>query len=290
MSNQPLVSVALITYKQEEYIAECIESAVAQKVDFPIEIVVGDDCSPDGTGAILEEYAQKYPEIIKYKRREKNLGMHKNWEYTIKDCTGKYIALLEGDDYWIEEDKLAKQVKLMEANPDAAMIFTNAEVLNQTSMVADDTYVMRSFDERQEFSFDELLKSNPAPTCTVLFRNGLFEKFPEEYYQSPYADWMFNLLNAEHGRILYMKDVTSVYRYHPGGVFGQSDELMRIRRMLQCYELIASIFSHNARAVKLVGRFIKETNLKLEREYKKQGQFSKYLLKYVQNRLKKKPA
>lgn len=290
MSNQPLVSVALITYKQEEYIAQCIESAIAQKVDFTIEIVVGDDCSPDNTGAILEEYAQKHPDLVKYKRREKNLGMHKNWERTIRDCSGKYIALLEGDDYWREEDKLSKQVKLLEANPDAAMIFTNAEVLNQTSMVADDTYMMPVFDSRQEFSFEELLKSNPAPTCTVVFRNGLFDEFPEEYYQSPYADWMLNLLNAAHGRILYMKDVTSVYRYHPGGVFGQSNELLRIQRMLKCYELIASIFSDKPEAVKLVGEFIKETNLKLEKEYKKQGQFSKYLVKYLQNRLNKKPA
>lgn len=290
MSDQPLVSVALITYKQERYIAQCIESAIAQKVDFPIEIVVGDDCSPDGTGAVIEGYAKKYPDLIKYKRREKNLGMHKNWEHTIRDCKGKYVALLEGDDYWLEEDKLAKQVARMEANPDAAMIFSNAEVLNQTSMVADDTYVMPVFDSREEFSFDELLKSNPAPTCTVLFRNNMFEKFPEEYYQSPYADWMLNLLNAEHGKILYMKDVTSVYRYHPGGVFGQSNELMRIQRMLKCYELIASIFSHNTHAVELVGKFIEETNLKLEKEYRKQGQFSKYLVKYLQNRLKTKPA
>lgn len=290
MSEQPLVSVALITYKQEGYIDECIQSALAQKVDFPMEIVVGDDCSPDSTGAILEGYAQKYPDIVKYKRREKNLGMHRNWEQTIRDCNGKYIALLEGDDYWIDEQKLAKQVKLMEANPDAAMIFTNAEVLNQTSMVADDTYVMPSFDSRSEFSFEELLKSNPAPTCTVLFRNGLFDKFPEEYYKSPYADWMLNLLNAQHGRILYLKDVTSVYRYHPGGVFGQSNEILRIQRMYTCYELIGSIFSEDKKASLLVEGFKKETNLRLEKEYRKQGLFSKYLVKYLKNRLQKKSA
>src|ERR1017187_10207934 len=95
----PKVSVLMITYNHEKYIAQAIESVLMQKTNFPFELVIGEDCSTDGTGAIVAEYSRKYPEIIRAHLRERNLGALENFRALFRACRGKYLALLEGDDY-----------------------------------------------------------------------------------------------------------------------------------------------------------------------------------------------
>ena len=286
MSLRPMVSICLITYNQEKYIDECIKGALAQKAEFPIEIVVGDDCSKDSTSKKLEAYAIQHPDVIKYNKRDANLGMHKNWVKTIKECTGKYIALLEGDDFWSDPEKLSKQVKLMEENPDAALCFTNAWIENETDLIADDVYVMHRLSHKTEFTLEEFLQSNPIPTCTTLYRNGLFDEFPLQFYESPYADWIVHLLNARHGRILYLSDITSNYRYHSAGVFGKSSEIDRINRMMKCYQLISEIFADDDWALGELKKHLASTHLALEKEYRVQKMYFRYLSKLIDNRLK----
>lgn len=117
MKNIPMVSVAMITYNHDKYIRQALDSILMQKVDFEYEVVVGDDCSPDNTQEILREYQALYPDKFKIIFRDKNIGATKN-AYDVKmHCTGRYIAHLEGDDYWIDENKLQKQVDFLNANP-----------------------------------------------------------------------------------------------------------------------------------------------------------------------------
>jgi len=113
--NSPLVSIICITYNHEPYIAEAIEGVLMQKCSFPIELVIGEDCSTDNTRKICEEYANK-SELIKLLPTETNLGMMPNFIRTLQSCTGKYIAMCEGDDYWTDPLKLQKQVDFLEAN------------------------------------------------------------------------------------------------------------------------------------------------------------------------------
>ena len=95
---------------QENFINDCIEGALNQIVDFDYEIIIGDDCSIDKTSEICKNYAQNYPNIIKYYRRDQNLGLSGNWVATLKNCSGNYVALCEGDDYWTNPNKLQLQV------------------------------------------------------------------------------------------------------------------------------------------------------------------------------------
>ncbi len=116
--NEIKVSVIIISYKQEKYIRDAIESVLNQKVNFNYEIILADDCSKDNTYKIMEEYAKKYPKIIKLLKREKNLGATQNELDASMHSCGKYITKLEGDDYWIDEEKLQKQVDFLENNPE----------------------------------------------------------------------------------------------------------------------------------------------------------------------------
>ncbi|HPD39860.1 MAG TPA: glycosyltransferase, partial [Mesotoga infera] len=125
-SDKPLVSVFMITYNHEKYIAQAIESALMQKTDFNYEIVIGEDCSTDRTREIVVDYANRYPEIIKPILHENNVGAKANSESVRKACIGKYVAILEGDDYWIDPLKLQKQVDFLESHPHFSVCFTRA--------------------------------------------------------------------------------------------------------------------------------------------------------------------
>ena len=114
----PLLSVFMITYNHEKHIAEAIESALMQKTSFKYEIVIGEDCSTDQTREIVLEYATRYADKVKPIYQERNVGANKNAASVREACKGKYIALLEGDDYWIDPLKLQKQVDFLEAHPD----------------------------------------------------------------------------------------------------------------------------------------------------------------------------
>jgi glycosyltransferase involved in cell wall biosynthesis len=110
------VSVCVITYNQEKYIRQCLQSIVDQKTDFEFEVIVGDDCSTDGTRAIVQEFSDRYPEVVKPKFHKKNGGGTKNYFSVHEQAKADYIAHCDGDDYWLP-NKLSYQVALLDTMP-----------------------------------------------------------------------------------------------------------------------------------------------------------------------------
>jgi len=131
--NDPLVSVWMITYNHEKYIAQAIDSILTQKTNIDYEIVIGDDYSTDRTREIVLEYKSKHPEKIKLLLQKKNVGLMQNFIDTLKACTSKYIALLEGDDYWTDPKKLQKQIDYMSANPQCVMVHTDYDLFYEAT-------------------------------------------------------------------------------------------------------------------------------------------------------------
>ena len=131
----PLVSISCITYNHEPYIVQALNGFLMQKTSFPFEVLVHDDASTDRTADIIREYEKKFPKIIKPIYQKENqyskgfTAVTATWNFP--RAQGKYIALCEGDDYWIDENKLQIQVDFLERNPEYTMCFHNAEVLNE---------------------------------------------------------------------------------------------------------------------------------------------------------------
>lgn len=130
LHSSPIVSVLMLTYNHEAYIAQAIEGIVAQKTSFPIELIIGEDCSPDNTLDVAMSYQKKYPELIRIITADVNVGARKNSYRLETAARGKYIAYCEGDDYWHDPQKLQMQVDFFENNPDYGMVFTNADTLD----------------------------------------------------------------------------------------------------------------------------------------------------------------
>ena len=130
---KPVVSVHMLTYNHTKYIAGAIEGVLQQRTDFPFELVIGDDCSTDGTREIVEAYAESFPEIIRVVTSESNVGMHENSDRVLSACVGEFIAWCEGDDCWTREDKLQIQVDYLRSNPDCVLVFSDYDLLNVLS-------------------------------------------------------------------------------------------------------------------------------------------------------------
>jgi len=217
MENKPLVSVCMITYNHEDFISQAIEGALMQKTDFPIELVIGEDCSTDRTREICLEYQQKYPEIIRILPREKNLGMMPNFVDTLKNCQGKYIALCEGDDYWDNQQKLSYQVDFLEANLDYSGVCTSVKrYFQDTKKFEKEPYYKNlGLKQKEDITTEKLLKGFLIRTATLMFRNNLFE--PNLIKNFCFGDKFLQLLISTKGDICFFNQEDTVYRVHRGG-------------------------------------------------------------------------
>ena len=229
------VSICIITYNQDKYIERAIESVLMQQCNFTYDIIISDDSSTDNTKTIVERYAMKSPGLIKAYYAESNLGMLRNWEKALKLCTGRYIALLEGDDFWNDSYKLQKQFGILESHPDCVISFTNATNAYESGEEGYPRYV----DKTEEFyTTKDLLEYNFIPTCSVLMRNHITETFlPRAYFKSPFADWIIHIVNSRFGKIHFLNEFTCTYQIHSLGVWGgikKEKQLLNKLKALNC--------------------------------------------------------
>lgn len=178
--SKPLVSVKMITYNHAAFIAQAIEGVLQQKTNFPVELVIGEDCSTDGTREIVCKYREKFPDIIRVITSDGNVGAKKNWYRTTKACRGKYIAFCEGDDYWHHPEKLQKQVGYLENHTECGLVYSSYDVYHVTSGKKINDFVRyRKWEMPEDWTAPEFIASGGGRacgimTCTVVIRSDLY--------------------------------------------------------------------------------------------------------------------
>ena len=220
----PLISICSITYNHENFVSETLDSFLMQESAYPYEILISDDCSPDKTQDIINQYVKKYPNIIKSNLREKNVGMMVNFIENIARANGKYIALCEGDDYWTDENKLQKQVDFLEKNDDFVITYSNTQAFNENGLL-EKNYGGSSFD----LSKENLQKCIAISTPTVCFRNlSILKEFPQEGLTSKFGDLFLWSILGNYGKGKYLPNIKkTMYRVHDGGVFSKQSQAHR---------------------------------------------------------------
>lgn len=133
MNERVLISVVIPSYNRADTVGQTIDSILAQKVDADVEIVIGDDCSTDNAREVLEQYRQKYPDIIRLFLREQNMGLGANWAQCVKDCRGEFICNCDNDDYWHNPNKLQLQLDYMRVHPKCNILITNHRTHNRST-------------------------------------------------------------------------------------------------------------------------------------------------------------
>ena len=213
------VSVAIITYNQQSTVGQAVDSVLAQRGAADSEIVVTDDASTDSTGDVLRELQAAHPDRIRLTIRSTNVGFQRNFFDTLAACRGRYIALLEGDDYWIDGRKLERQVEVLESEPDLGGVFHDAWI--EDTATGSRRLRIGERDIERTVGPTSLLLENNIATASMVFRNGLrWDELPDWLYEAPVADYPLALLISEVGPWRYLPEVMSVYRSHGDGVWG----------------------------------------------------------------------
>jgi glycosyltransferase involved in cell wall biosynthesis len=212
-----LVSVCMITYNHEKYIAQAIEGIVSQQCNFKFELIIGDDCSKDKTRDIIISYAEKYPDVIVTILPEKNMGATTNSSACLARATGKYVAFVEGDDYWQDMHKLQRQFDFMEANPDFSLCFTRVDVVDDKGNEAPNIFPEVTKDE---FTIEDVIMTEKCfiPTATLFFKNILPRPMPAFYMNAVSADIATHLILCDLGKVKCLPGKSAAYREHPGGI------------------------------------------------------------------------
>ena len=241
------VSVAMITYNHEAYVAEAIESVLMQGTDFGFELVVGEDCSTDGTRSIVCSHRDRHPDRMRVVLRKRNIGMIPNFIATLEACQGQYIALCEGDDYWTDPHKLQKQVHFLEAHPECSLCFHNVTILQEGENGR--ARLRYPIEQKRMWSIEDILFRNPISTCSVMFRSGLVDEFPEWYYTLPMGDWPLWVLLATKGYAGYIDEDMATRRLHAGGVFTGRNVVQWASTVLDAYDVMdrSLDFAHHER-------------------------------------------
>ena len=223
----PVVSVCCLTYNHVKYITQAIESFLLQETKFPFEVLISDDASTDGTTKLLEKYQNNYPNIIRTFIQTENLytqGPMLAFNYLYPLARGKYIALCEGDDYWIDNNKLQKQVDWLERNNNYSMCTHSVKMLNDT---IDKVPFYPTVDwTKSDNDFLDILHNHFIPTPSVLFRN-LLDNYP--FYGPDSVDMLagdmaIELFMASKGLCYYDKEAMGVYRNHDNGITKRDPE------------------------------------------------------------------
>jgi len=234
------VSALLISFNQERTIAQAIKGVLDQQTKFEFELVIGDDCSTDSTPEIIRSYAKEFPNRIRVLPREQNMGDKgaRNFADAYLNCKGKYVALLEGDDYWTCPEKLQRQVEALDQHPDWAICFHNVRRL-----YVDTENPATEFPgaEHPEVStIEDLLKDNFIQTCSIVVRNEIIKEFPDWYFLPGPGDWFFSLLNAQRGHIGYLPEVMATYRVHANGIWTGRDRDLASKEQAAKFRVLAA--------------------------------------------------
>jgi glycosyltransferase involved in cell wall biosynthesis len=232
----------MITYNHERFLAQAIDSALAQRTPFDVEIVVGEDCSKDRTREILRAYTERYPGRVRALLPEKNLGINRNLVATLRACQGEYVALLEGDDFWTDPNKLQKQVEFLDARPDFELCFHDV-----TTIRDDDPTSVRQrrtpVRGKSVLSLNDLLLiGNFIPTCSAVFRNRDFSQMPDWFFSLRIGDYPLNMMTAERGKLGYLPGAMGCYRLHTGGTFSAQSNQRNVEEMVRMMDLVKQYF------------------------------------------------
>lgn len=282
------LSVFVVTYNQEQYIRQCLESIAMQKVNFDYEVIIGDDCSTDGTGAICDEYAAKYPQIQVY-HHPQNLGLLKNWEFVMNKCKGKYIALIEGDDYWIDENKLQRQVDWLDTHPEYTLTFTRAEIQYENGAEVGQEKDLPNLAER-EYSVFEICKNFVVLSSSTVIRNVLQPIFYSD--QLLYADTYTFIELCKRGKAYCFGVPTVKYRIHAKNLSYSGDWDFYVHAYNQClyfnqiYPELRSVYEPRLEETIIYLLYDKEKSLKYRIAYMKRHPkliCSRFLLTTIKN-------
>ncbi len=246
--NEIMVTVCIVTYNQEKWIRQTLDSVLAQQTEYPFEVIIGEDHGTDATRAICQEYADKY-ENVTLLPSTTNLGVTANWIQCIQAGTGKYIMTCAGDDWWHNPNKIQLQVEFMETHPACVVCHTDIDEYNETTGVIKKSLKQSKGVVPPEGKIQRTILSGRdyISAVTMCIRHSIFEKYvPAGEFAKrrfPREDWPTLLVLAAHGDILYIPISTATYRVGQESITRTSNYEKVIRRAQEDMEMTKYLYT-----------------------------------------------
>lgn len=226
--------MCVITYNQKEFISNCLDSVLEQRLNDHYNIIVCDDSSTDNTPKIISENYSEFKNLCIHINRE-NFGVSNNFLKCINQSDAKYIAICEGDDFWNDPYKLQKQVDILEKNQDCSFCFTDVNTLENDKITGIHPNLGST---KQKFTGIELADQpgSIAQTCSLVIRRQYLERLPDWVLKSYTLDWCLQLYLSAYGPGLYLPKVTATYRIHEKGIWSKLSPFEGWRKNLAFYK------------------------------------------------------
>lgn len=244
---EPLVTVLVITYNHAKYIAQALDSVLEQTTDFPFEIVVGEDCSSDGTGDIVRMYQRKHPSRIRVLRSTQRLGEYTgngrlNLIRSFRAARGRYVCLLEGDDYWCDSSKIQSQASRLAADGSISLLCHRVRRINEVGcdsvslgIGVQEEDLFPDCDDEFQIAWEMFFQRYLAQTCSIMFSRKYIPDFPEWMLNLPSADSPLCVFAATQGRVVCEPQVGAVYRRNPTSYWSSKGDAERAIAMQKTY-------------------------------------------------------
>jgi len=243
---RPEVSVIMVTYNHERYLVEAIEGVVRQETSFPIELLIGEDCSTDGTRDIALSYQKRFPEMIRVITSERNVGAHENFLRLIVAARGKYIAFCEGDDFWHRPDKLACQVAVLEGDPNISFLCTGVRMVSENGVVINPDMLGLEKGRIHHLGIDEILLKPVVWNVSVCARAELTKHamcsspfcIPGRYL---FADVPLYIALSQYGACCCLPEVFASYRLSTNSATRPRDLMDSYRFMVSGSQFVSDV-------------------------------------------------
>jgi len=226
----PVVSVLVMAYNHARFVAQALDSVLRQRTVFPVEIIVSEDCSTDGTLEIVQEYARQHPHV-RLMLSPANLNTNRVMSRAIEAATGRYVALLDGDDYWTADDKLQAQIDVLESAPDMSVCFHDAIIVDDEGSVLKERYLPPAM--ARLTGLDDIVIGNYVPSCSIVFRRDTIATLPQWFERASFGDWPLLILAAMRGSLGCIDRPLGAYRRHGGGVWSGLSQTDQIRETIK---------------------------------------------------------
>lgn len=231
------INVILITYNHSQYIRQALDGLIIQDVPCDVEVIVADDASSDDTISIIKEYAKTSSFEFRFFPKTDNLGFIKNYKRAFDACSGDYIALLEGDDYWNSPHHIYNHIQFLEKHSECSMSYNR----HIRFWVDENRYETPEWSSEQDY---ELITSERMAlgncignlSCCV-FRTRNIRRMNQQIFDMEFADWLLGMVMGQYGPLAYQKEITSVYRIHGGGQWSRMTEEEQTHKLLETIDI-----------------------------------------------------
>lgn len=264
MTVRPKVSVSILTYNQAGIIGDAIDSVLMQDTDFDVEIRIGDDFSTDGTRSILETYRRRYPDrIFLNLQSDRSTGIvgRTNNLTNLRSCRGDYVAMLDGDDFWTDKNKLQIQANLLDTHPELSGTAHDAYIANEAGVIDENWFFSEGLSSihagLEQATLADVLLLPAFQTSTFMFRRNALLPFPQWMDEVPAGDWAIFSIVASQGPIHIQRRPMSAYRRHAASIISKMTEGNQIASRLwtqQSFRMIGAQFPDEVKSIRWVKR------------------------------------